>query len=145
MALEIEHKYLVISDIFEKMANYHFQITQGYLSRNPLRTVRVRIKDKEAYITIKGKTEGDTRVEYEYQIPLSDAVRLMAHCDGVPVIKERWIIDFEGYKWEVDRFLNKDMPVIAEIELSSSHHNYPLPPFVGKEVTGDPRFYNSNL
>lgn len=145
MALEIEHKYLVISSVFEEMAYTHHSITQGYLSRDPQRTIRVRIIDNDAFLTIKGKTEGDTRLEYEYPIPVEDARNLMKLCEGIPLFKERWIVDYEGFRWEVDKFLNRNVPTIAEIELSSSHHDYPLPPFVGKEVTGDPRYYNSNL
>lgn len=145
MAKEIEHKYLVISENYKIAAQKVTQIVQGYISKNAERVVRVRIVDDEAFITIKGKNKGDTRLEFEYSIPLQDGKELLNLCIGTPIIKQRWIIYFQGYKWEIDEFLNRDIPPIAEIELPESTYDYPLPDFIGKEVTGQPQFYNSNL
>lgn len=145
MAKEIEHKYLVVSEEYAEMAKSRSMIIQGYLSKDTERTVRIRIRNEEAFITVKGKTTGDTREEFEYHIPLEDAQRMMRLCIGTPLEKERFIVEYKGFIWEVDRFLNCDTPTVAEIELHSSGHSYPLPPFVGEEVTGNPKYYNSNL
>ena len=145
MAKEIEHKYLVVSEEYVEMAKSISMIIQGYLSKDPERTVRIRIRNTEAFITVKGKTSGDTREEFEYNIPLEDAEKMMHLCIGTPLKKERYVVEFKGFIWEVDRFLNCDSPTVAEIELRSSAQSYPIPPFVGEEVTGNPKYYNSNL
>ena len=146
MASETEHKYLVISDEYLSLAKSSHIIEQGYLNRDKRRTVRVRILDDKGFITIKGETVGDTREEYEYQIPLDDARALLRLCDGVVVSKTRYVVPYCGFEWEVDIFKGGLSPLrVAEIELPVSSHDYPLPPFVGKEVTGDVRFYNSAL
>lgn len=146
MSTETEHKYLVISNEYEKMTNNSYRITQGYLSREPERTVRVRLIDDKAYLTIKGKTVDDTRAEYEYEIPFDDAQALIGLCEGRIIDKIRYIVPYGGYIWEVDKFLGDlSSLIVAEIELKESTHNYPLPPFVGEEVTDNPQYYNSNL
>lgn len=146
MAIETEHKYLVISTAYERMATQKHIISQGYLCRDKERTVRVRIKDDKGYITVKGLTKGDSRLEFEYEVPLEDAEELLLLCEGRIVRKERYIVPYKGFIWEVDRFYGDLAPLcVAEIELKSSHKNYPLPPFIGQEVTGNPRYYNSSL
>lgn len=146
MALEIEHKYLVVNESYKDMARSVSHIEQGYLNRDPDRTVRVRIKDNEAYVTIKGITKGDTRLEFEYPVPVDDARRLLSLCEGRIVCKDRYYVEFGGHIWEVDVFTGDLAPLkIAEIELSCSTHSYPLPPFAGKEVTDNPAFFNSNM
>lgn len=145
MALEIEHKYIVISEIYKDMAEKRFDIIQGYLSKDKDRTVRVRIINDRAFLTVKGRTHSDTREEYEYPIPVDDARKMLQMCIGSPVRKIRSIVYYKGFRWEVDEFIERDTPTIAEIELTESHRDYTLPPFVGEEVTGDPRYYNSNL
>lgn len=145
MGKEIEHKYLVTSEDYKDVADTSYIITQGYLSKDKERVVRIRILDNSGFITIKGKTSGDTRHEYEYQIPLKDAVGMLELCIGEVIKKKRWIVSYMGNKWEVDEFINRDFPTIAEIELPESTHDYLLPPFVGKDVTGDPKYYNSNI
>lgn len=143
---EIEHKYLVISDAYKALSTEHKEISQGYLCTDPERTVRVRIYGSEGYITIKGKTIGDTRAEYEYPIPTEDARRLLEMCAVPPLSKTRWIVPYEGFIWEVDEFHGDLAPlVMAEIELPSSETTYPLPAFVGENVTGNPEYYNSSL
>lgn len=146
MALEIERKYLTCSEEYRAMAFGSRHIVQGYLSRRPEGTVRVRVSDASAWITIKGKTEGDTRMEFEYEVPLADAVRMLRLCDGRIIDKTRYLVDFEGYTWEVDEFHGAhDGLVVAEVELGHSGETPPLPPFIGVEVTGNPAYYNSNL
>ena len=146
MAFEIEHKYLVVDDSYKRMAESSVTIRQGYLNRNPERTVRVRTKGEHGFITVKGKNDGDTRLEFEYEVPLDDARRMLSLCELPILEKERYYVDFGGYRWEIDEFGGSLAPLVtAEIELPESRHDYPLPPFVGKEVTGDPRYYNSNL
>lgn len=146
MALEIEHKYLVINDSFKNYAKETVYIKQGYLSRVPERTVRVRIRNDKGYITIKGKNKGDVRLEFEYEIPLSDASELLKLAEGRVIEKRRYIVKWDNNIWEIDEFSgDREGLTIAEIELSSSDEKYSLPPFVGENVTGDPRYYNSNL
>ncbi len=146
MAKEIEHKYLVKDTTYREMAESSVRITQGYLCREPGRTVRVRVKGERGYLTVKGVTRDDTREEYEYEIPVADAVRMMALCDGRVLDKTRYLVPFGGYLWEVDEFHGDLSPLVtAEIELQKSTRDYPLPPFVGEDVTGNPKYYNSNL
>lgn len=146
MALEIEHKYLVTNDSFKNYTKETVYIKQGYLSRVPERTVRVRIINDKGYITIKGKNKGDVRLEFEYEIPLSDALELLKLAEGRVIEKRRYIVKWENKTWEIDEFYgDREGLTIAEIELSSSDEKYTLPPFVGENVTGDPRYYNSNL
>lgn len=146
MALEIERKYLVVSDSYRDMAENSSNIEQGYLSRDKERTVRVRIIDDKAFITIKGKNIGDTRVEFEYPIPLHEASELMNLCIGRVIKKRRYYVPYREKMWEVDEFKGDLAPlVLAEIELSDTMEPFELPPFVGKDVTSDSKYYNSNL
>lgn len=146
MATEIERKYLVKNDIFKEMATNSSHILQGYLCREPERTVRVRIRDDYGYLTVKGKNTGASRLEFEYEVPLSDAKEMLSLCIPPVLEKIRHIVPFDGHIWEVDEFLgHRSGFVTAEIELSSESEQYSLPPFVGTDVTGDPAYYNSNL
>lgn len=146
MAKEIEHKYFVVNDSFLDYSHERTEIAQGYLSRDPERTVRVRRIDNKGFLTVKGRNSGDTRMEFEYEIPAEDADLILAMCDGDTIQKTRYNVMFEGYKWEVDVFHgNLTGLIMAEVELCESHHNYPLPPFVGPEMTDDKRCYNSVL
>lgn len=146
MALEIEHKYLVISDEYRAMSSESVRIRQGYLNRRPEGTVRVRIKGTKAFLTVKGRTSGDTRLEFEYEVPVREAEQMLQMCDGAEIDKTRYLVRYGDHTWEVDEFhgLRQGL-VVAEIELDESRHDYRLPPFVGREVTGDPKYYNSNL
>lgn len=146
MALEIEHKYLVKSDTYKSMATKAIRILQGYLSRDPERTVRVRIKGEKGYITVKGKNSGAVRLEFEYEIDLEDAKKMIEL--SIPHILEkiRYIVPFEGKIWEVDEFLGAHKGLVtAEIELESADEQYQVPDFIGENVTGNPDYYNSNL
>lgn len=152
MAVEIEHKYLVTDDSYLTLCDTAstLEIKQGYLCRVPERTVRIRIvksvTGEAGYITVKGMTHGDTRQEYEYQIPCADALQMLEMCEGSPIVKTRYIVHYAGLKWEVDIFGGSNEGLrVAEVELGNSRHDYVLPPFVGQEVTGDPRYYNSML
>lgn len=146
MAYEIERKFLVNSILYKDLAKSRHHILQGYLNRRPESTVRIRIIDNDAYLTVKGKNSGMIRLEYEYRIPIEDAREMLTLCEGKIIEKFRWIVIFKGYKWEIDEFSDHDnYPTIAEIELKSKDEEFPLPPFVGMEVTGDPSYYNSNI
>ena len=134
MGVEIEKKYLVKNDSYHGLAYKSSRIAQGYLNRDPERTVRVRIKDDKGFLTVKGKNRGIERLEFEYEIPLADAEKV------------RYYVKHDGFVWEVDEFKGELAPlVVAEIELPSCETSFSLPPFIGKEVTGDPRYYNSQL
>ena len=147
MALEIEHKFLVNGDSYKWEASGKQEIIQGYLSRDPERTVRVRVRDDKAFITIKGKgTGGTARPEFEYEVPLEDALEMIKLCLPPIIVKTRYIVMHEGNRWEVDEFKgNLQGLVIAELEVPSEDYFFNLPQFVGLEVTGDPRYYNANL
>lgn len=146
MGMEIEHKYLVIDDTYRLMACERSEIKQGFLSRDPERTVRVRVRDDKGFITIKGKGSGAAHPEFEYEIPQDDALQMLELCEPPVIEKTRYMIMHEGNRWEVDEF-HGDLQglVIAELEVPSEEYRFPLPPFVGQEVTGDPRYYNSQL
>ena len=146
MGMEIEHKYLVNGDSYRWEAYQKCDIQQGFLSRDPERTVRVRIRDDKAFITIKGKGKGAAHPEFEYEVPVEDAREMMALCEPPVIVKTRFLVMHEGNRWEVDEF-HGDLQglVIAELEVPSEDYTFSLPPFVGLEVTGDPRYYNSQL
>lgn len=146
MAIEIEHKYLVKNDNYKEISTASFHIMQGYLSREPERTVRVRIKDDKGFLTIKGKNKGASRAEFEYEIPLEDALSMLDMCLPPILEKVRYIVPFDGHIWEVDEFFgDRSGLVTAEIELKSDDEDYGHPDFIGENVTGDSRYYNSNL
>ena len=146
MALEIERKFLVINDIYRLMASKSYNIKQGYLSTRKDATVRVRIKNKNAFITVKGLNKGATRCEWEYSIPYDDAIEMMALSQGVVIDKIRYIVEYEGFIWEIDEFKGAhDGLVVAEIELKDENETFPIPPFIGEEVTGNVAYYNSTL
>ena len=148
--MEIERKYLVTSDCYKEMAVARYHIRQGYISREKTGTVRVRITDDKAYLTIKGKPAAGhfARYEWEKEIDVKEAEELMKLCQGTIIDKTRWIVPAmeEGLKWEVDEFHGKhDGLVVAEIELESEDQVVVLPAFIGKEVTDDPQYYNANM
>lgn len=146
MSIEIERKFLVTNDSYRAMSTCVCNIKQYYLSTAPERTVRVRVKDDRAYLTVKGVTHGATRGEWEYEIPVEDARRMIELCDGVGVSKRRFIVPFGNHRWEVDEFEGRhDGLVLAEIELACEDEAFEVPEFVGEEVTGQPQYYNSSL
>ncbi|MFN4279077.1 CYTH domain-containing protein [Thermosynechococcus sp.] len=147
MGIEIERKFLVIGEAWRPLATAVSQLTQGYLSTVPERTVRVRLAGDEAWITIKGKAKGGQRREYEYPIPVTDARELLEELCLQPIIqKNRYRITAGDLCWEVDEFAGACAGLIlAEIEVP--HPDYPLtlPPWIGAEVTDDPRYTNAYL
>lgn len=146
MALEIEHKYLVKDGSFRDMAIRRIHIVQGYLNRDPERTVRIRIADDKGFITVKGVTCGAIRKEYEYEIPKNDAQEMIEMCTSPVLEKYRYIVPYGGFNWEVDEFVSPRKGLItAEIELPSADTKYELPDFIGEDVTGNPAYYNSAL
>ena len=145
MGLEIERKFLVSNDQWRQGAVGE-PFAQGYLSRSGGRTVRVRITGSGAFLTIKGPVSGITRLEFEYAIPIKEAREILALCEGPVITKNRFLIPFEGHVWEVDDFHGENQGlVIAEVELQDPDEAITLPTWLGREVTGDPRYYNSNL
>ena len=146
MATEIERKYLVKDDSYSDMAIEIKEIAQCYLSRNINATVRVRRAGDRAFLTVKSRNDGASRGEWEYEIPLADASELSALAGGWAIEKSRYIVPWKGHTWEVDEFHGHHAGlVVAEVELSSPDEPVDLPPFIGREVTGDPAYYNSTL
>lgn len=148
MAKEIERKFLVNGDGYKSAATGCRHIEQGYLSTSADATVRVRIADERGFITVKSRNRGAERGEWEYEIPVADARAMIALCGGNTLRKTRWLVPAgEGLTWEVDEFGGRlDGLTVAEIELPATDTPLPpLPPFIGREVTGDPRYYNSQL
>ena len=141
MKTEIEKKFLVIDPTFKDQATSHHHILLGYLSKDPERRVRIRIKDKEGWLTIKGKsnTAGTPRLEWETAIPYEESKALLRLAIGKPIEKIRYIIPQEELNFEVDEFLspNKNMR-LAEIELPTENTSFHRPHWLDKEVTGDP-------
>ncbi len=145
MALEIERKF-VVSSFPETMAEKSVIMTQGYISRDKGRVVRVRIAGKTAWLTLKGPKTGFTCHEYEYTVPTADAAEMLrVFCTRV-IEKERFFFQYRGNEWVVDRFSGENSGLIlAEIELNSENQPFDLPDWVGTEVTGNPRYYNASL
>jgi adenylate cyclase len=145
MGVEIERKFLLAGTSWRALGQ-PVLLRQGYLSSDPARVVRVRVEGDLAYMTIKGRSSGATRGEWEYPIPLADANELLALCEQPLVEKYRRRIDFAGNVWEVDEFIGANQGlVLAEIELSSEQQQFDKPDWIGEDVTGDKRYYNSNL
>ncbi len=146
MAKEIERKFLVTDNSYLSMAQSSMRISQGYLSYDPDSTVRIRILDSKAFITVKSRNHGAVRNEWEYEVPVRDAQDMISACKVRCLEKTRYIVPFGGFRWEVDRF-HGDLSglVVAEIELPREEESFSLPPFLGEEVTHDPAYYNSSL
>lgn len=145
---EIERKFLVKNDSFKTMATAVKVLSQGYLSRDPKRTVRIRICDDKGYITIKGETDaaGLSRFEWEKEISKPEAQALLGICLPTVIEKERYVVSYEGMIFEVDVFHGAhEGLVVAEVELQSETQAVTLPPFIGEEVTGNQKYYNSYL
>ena len=145
MGVEIERKFLLKGEDWRALGE-PLLLRQGYLSSNPARVVRVRVEGDQAYMTVKSKSVGATRGEWEYPIPLSDANELLALCEPPLVEKFRRKIAFAGNVWEVDEFLGANAGlVVAEIELGSENQSFERPDWIGAEVTHDARYFNSAL
>ncbi|MEN7973069.1 MAG: CYTH domain-containing protein [Verrucomicrobiota bacterium] len=146
MAVEIERKFLVAGDSWKAAASDGVLCRQGYLASEPEKTVRVRIIGGQAFLTIKGATTGISRSEFEYEIPVADAVELLKLCGDAIVEKTRYFVGHGGMVWELDVFsgANEGL-VLAELELESEEQPFDLPDWAGKEVSGDIRYYNAYL
>jgi adenylate cyclase len=145
MGKEIERKFLVDGNDWRKAPGATYR--QGYLSTAKERTVRVRVTDDQGYVTIKGVSKGATRVEYEYEIPMQDAQEMLdTLCERPLIEKRRYKINYRGLTWEVDAFLGENEGlVLAEVELESEDQTVERPPWIGQDVTDDPRYFNVNL
>lgn len=162
--MEIERKYLVTSNCYKQMAVAHCSIRQGYISREKSATVRIRITDQQAFLTIKGKPAAGhfARYEWEKEIDIKQAEELMLLCQGTIIHKTRWIVPAKALlqssaqvadtdqpstlKWEIDEFHGQQSGLtLAEIELTDENQEFEKPAFIGEEVTHDPRYYNANM
>ncbi|MCF0195724.1 MAG: CYTH domain-containing protein [Bacteroidaceae bacterium] len=149
MALEIERKFLVVGE-FRDQAHHSSRIRQGYIASGNGRTVRVRIRDDKGYLTIKGPSgsKGLSRYEFEQEIALSDAEDLMRICEPGIIDKTRFLVKSPDgrHTFEVDEFYgDNEGLILAEVELGSEDEPYAKPDFIGKEVTGDRRYYNAHM
>mgnify|MGYP006376639003 FL=1 len=147
MANEIERKFLVKGE-FKNIASKETRIVQGYLSSVPERTVRVRIKGDKGFITIKGigNTSGASRYEWEKEIPTSEVEELLKICEPGVIDKTRYLVKVDNHTFEVDEFYGENQGLtVAEIELSTESEAFVKPEWLGEEVTGDTKYYNSML
>lgn len=147
MAIEIERKFLVTGE-YKSLSTSHSHIIQGYISSQKGRTVRVRIRDRKAYLTIKGPSRdgGLSRYEFEKEITLDEGLSLLSLCEPGIIDKVRWLVPVGTHTFEVDEFFKENEGlVMAEVELISPDEQVQLPGFLGREVTGDRRYYNSSL
>ena len=147
MAFEIEYKFLLKNDGWRLNADAGKYYRQAYISVNPMSTVRLRIIEDQAFITLKGKRENISRLEYEYPIDLNEAEQMMTElCIGHPVVKRRYLVNHRDQLWEVDVFeeLNQGL-IIAELEVESEEQEIYLPDWVADNVSRDPRYFNAML
>lgn len=147
MNKEIERKFLVNKEKWSKLNKPKAEnIRQGYLLNDYEKTIRIRIKDNKAFLTLKSSREGDSRSEYEYEIPENDANELMKKFTSKVIVKKRYKINYDGKIWEVDEFLEENSGLLmAEIELENEYEKFEKPEWIEKEVTQDEKYYNSNL
>jgi adenylate cyclase len=147
MAIETERKFLVKGE-FKHLASRAINIVQAYLSIDPEKTIRIRLADNEAFLTIKTRIKGEslTRNEWEFSIPVNEAEDILRICLPGKIVKTRYLIPFSDHTFEVDVFHDKNEGlIIAEIELSFENEQFNRPDWLGVEVTGNPEYYNSNL
>lgn len=144
MSLEIEKKFLVVDDRWRAAAGAGVRYRQGYLSESGPGSVRVRVGGERAYLNIKSATLAQQRLEYEYEIPLADAEEMLDRVCLKPLVeKTRFEVEHEGHTWEVDVFEgDNEGLIVAEIELDDVQEHFARPPWVGEEVSDDPRYYN---
>ncbi len=146
MAKEIERKFLIKNENWKTLVKSQIQIKQGYLNDDPNRAVRIRIKDQKGIITIKGKTTGFSRLEFEYEIPYPDALALLKLCNQPIIEKTRYHVFENDLLWEIDIFEgdNKGLQIV-EVELDAEDQKVQTPEWVGQEVTDDSKYYNLSL
>jgi len=147
MPIEIERKFLLVNDNWRKEVSRSYRIRQGYIGEIGKASVRIRVQDEKANINIKSATLAMRRMEYEYEIPLDEALQMLDQlCNQPQVDKTRYIVEQGKHKWEIDEFYgDNEGLVVAEIELSDEHEIFEKPEWIGKQVTDDARYYNVNL
>ncbi len=147
MATEIERKFLVRREVWHADPASGVRYRQGYLASFPSPVVRVRVAGDRGYLTVKGRASGITRSEFEYQIPLADAQAMLETLCATPLIeKVRYRVPYAGRTWEVDEFAGANAGLLlAEVELPAADAPVELPPWAGREVSDDPRYFNANL
>lgn len=148
MAIEIERKFLVTDDSYKALAYHSDRIAQGYICREGGNSARVRVRGDKGYITIKGPSRdgGLSRYEWEKEIPVQEAWELMRLCNGATIDKTRYLVRCGAHTFEIDEFHgDNEGLVVTEVELSNADELFEKPGFIGKEVTGDKRYYNSSL
>ena len=147
MGVEIEKKFLVLQNEWEKLEKPKGEFfRQGYLLTDPHKTIRVRQTSNKGFLTIKGISVDASRAEFEYEIPREEAQELLDQFSVSELSKIRYLINFKGKLWEVDEFLGENEGLmVAEIELTNEVEEFSLPPWIAKEVTGEEKYYNSNL
>lgn len=145
--MEIERKFLLRNDNWKNSVSKSIHIKQGYISTNPLSVVRIRITDSKAFLTLKGKGKGISRPEFEYEIPTRDAEEMFnLFCINSGLVKTRHIVEYKNHKFEIDEFEGRHKGLIfAEVEMNSENEKVELPEWIGEEVTGNPKYFNSNL
>ena len=146
--MEIERKFLVVSNDYRQASHAQNRIAQGFLSTDPARTVRIRLSENKGYVTIKGisNSSGTSRKEWEFEISAKEASELLELSVGPIIEKTRYLVSIENYLFEIDEFdgLNEGL-VVAELELNDENEKFPRPDWLGEEVTGDPKYYNAQL
>jgi adenylate cyclase len=147
MGIEIERKYLVNQEKWNHVVKEEKQFwRQGYLLTDANKTIRVRYNEEKGFLTIKSKSVSISRLEFEYEIPKSDAIELLQNFAISVLTKIRYRVNYKNKLWEVDEFLEDNAGlIIAEIELENEHEHYELPEWVGQDVSGDNKYYNSYL
>lgn len=148
MGIEIERKFLITSTSFKESAHQKKEIKQGFLNSDKNRVVRVRVYDEDGYLTIKGpsNTSGTSRYEWEQKIPKKEALQLLNLCEEGIIEKERYLVCIGVHTYEIDVFFgDNEGLIVAEIELSEENEEFLKPSWLGREVTGVSKYYNSNL
>lgn len=147
MAIEIERKFLLKDESWRPAADAGTKMRQGYLSNSDKSSIRVRISDDTAHLNIKSAEPGCVRREYEYPIPVADAEELLADlCQDALIEKVRYRVNFSDFIWEIDVFSGANQGlIVAEIELDELEQEFPQPPWIGREVSDEIRYYNSHL
>ena len=148
MSIEIERKYLVNNDTFKRLSHKAIRITQGYLNSDKARTVRVRMMGDQGFLTIKGLSDqaGLSRFEWEKEISMSEAQDLLKLCEPGVIDKTRYLVEYQKQIFEVDEFYGENQGlIVAELELTTALQAVSKPDWLGDEVTGDKRYYNSTL
>jgi len=146
MAVEIERKFLLANSNWRALINNSTSIKQGYLNSNHERTTRVRIKGDKGFLTVKGKSNGTKRLEFEYEIPLDDANEMLQLCEKPIIEKIRYEIHINDDIWEIDEFDgdNKGL-LVAEVELENENQEVTIPEWIGTEVSHENKYFNSSL